>query len=917
VTGQVIRAWDARGHAFRMAYDPARRPVQRYVATGGAAEVLVELSVYGEGQPAANLCGREYRHYDMAGYQENSRYDYAGNLLATVRQLAAGYHESVDWTPLAGLRTAASLDAAAAGAGLIPAGDGGRDTFAASTVYDALNRPIQLTAPHNPAMRPDVVRPGYDQAGLPQQVDVWLQQAAAPAALLDPATASRHAVTGVEYNARGQRLSVSSGNGVTCGYFYDPQTFRLTQLTTTRPGSFAAAQQTVQDLAYYYDPVGNVTRIADSADIQDVIFFRNQRVEPSASYSYDPLYRLISATGREHLGQTGAALSAPAQVANDDSFRTGLPQPGDGNAMGTYTETYGYDALGNLLAMAHQVSSGNWTRRYNYSEPSQIDAAQTGSRLSATSLPGDPAGGPFSGGYQHDQHGNMTTMPHLTTLTWDEDDRLRSTARQAAAGGGVPQTAYYCYDGGGQRVRKITDTQAAAGGSATRKTERIYLGGVEIYREYAADGSTVSVQRETLHVTDGARTAALVETRTAGTDPGPAQQVRYQYGNHLDSAALELDDNAAVVSYEEYFPFGSTSYQAVASQTEVPKRYRYTGKERDEENDLYYHGARYYAPWLGRWASCDPAGLADGIGRYTYARDNPVRMTDPDGRQSAEGGGDPKKPDEGADPDTPVPIKTIEERKEHADLAYDLAAFDAEAAKYLRSLSLRGAADDLRQALVGFFERDARREMEVATSYFILALAPVAPTPEGEPLLHVDLQSMFVRNESPPGLRAFNSLDSQFSLVLKDKALLTNEKISSWLHQPDWLELAIGHEPAAGVTLSVHYLDPGDLDQVSPSGLTAHVQPSIQADIADVALKARIGGKLRNIVEFKVTGALQYDIFANQWQGQIQAGAELHLTDETWSAVFQYSKPLLLNGWRPSEWHELPPSYGIGILRHY
>ncbi len=68
--------------------------------------------------------------------------------------------------------------------------------------------------------------------------------------------------------------------------------------------------------------------------------------------------------------------------------------------MGTYTETYSYDAVGNILAMAHQVGSGGWTRRYSYAEPSQIVAAETGNRLSATSLPGDPAAGPYSGAYQ-------------------------------------------------------------------------------------------------------------------------------------------------------------------------------------------------------------------------------------------------------------------------------------------------------------------------------------------------------------------------------------------------------------------------------------------------------------------------------------------------------------------------------------
>jgi RHS repeat-associated protein len=227
----------------------------------------------------------------------------------------------------------------------------------------------------------------------------------------------------------------------------------------------------------------------------------------------------------------------------------------------------------------------------------------------------------------------MTLMPHLAALRWDEDDRLRSTVRQAA-GSGTPQTAYYVYDGGGQRVRKTTDRPASADQAPGRKSERIYLDHIEIYREYAADGTTITLERETLHVSDGDKPVALVETRTTGTDKAPAQLVRYQYGNHLGSAVLELDDQSDIISYEEYFPFGSTSYQAVAAQTGVPKRYRYTGKERDEENDLYYHGARYYAPWLGRWTSADPAGPHEALSLFVYVQNNPIRLTDPNGRWS-------------------------------------------------------------------------------------------------------------------------------------------------------------------------------------------------------------------------------------------------------------------------------------------
>src|SRR5258708_1386790 len=131
---------------------------------------------------------------------------------------------------------------------------------------------------------------------------------------------------------------------------------------------------------------------------------------------------------------------------------------------------------------------------------------------------------------------------------------------------------------------------------------------------------------------DDKQRIALVETKsiTNPNDDSAEQLVRYQFGNHLGSASLELNDNAVVISYEEYYPYGSTSYQAVNKDIKAAaKRYRYTGKERDEESGLYYHGARYYAPWLGRWVSIDPI---ESINLYCYALCCPTRFFDPTGR---------------------------------------------------------------------------------------------------------------------------------------------------------------------------------------------------------------------------------------------------------------------------------------------
>jgi len=87
-----------------------------------------------------------------------------------------------------------------------------------------------------------------------------------------------------------------------------------------------------------------------------------------------------------------------------------------------------------------------------------------------------------------------------------------------------------------------------------------------------------------------------------------------------------------LVNREDFTPYGETSFGSFAK-----KRYRYTGKERDEESGLYYHGARYCVPWLGRWTSADSAGFVDGPNLYCYVSDNPVKFTDPSGTEVKSG----------------------------------------------------------------------------------------------------------------------------------------------------------------------------------------------------------------------------------------------------------------------------------------
>ena len=628
VAGKPIRAWNSRGHAFRTTYDRLRRPTANYVRGHDTAnpsrELLFEATVYGDRHPQAaalNLRGKPFKVFDSAGVVTSVRYDFKGNLRESARELSRDYKQRTDWSsiePHLNVGPSATLNVNAvtqASALLLES----TPPFTSSTTYDALNRPTELTTPDN-----SVIRPTYNEANLLERVEANLRGAATITTF----------VNDIDYNAKGQRevieYRVKDNSGadkvVRTRYTYDRDTFRLTYLKTERP-HFPSTERVLQDLHYTYDPAGNITHIRD--DAQPKIYFNGQVVDPHNEYTYDAIYRLIAATGREHIGQAGQ----PRPYSYNDVPCINLAHPHDGQKMRNYNEHYDYDQVGNILHMIHSAASnGSWTRTYAYTEASLIESGRKSNRLSNTTV-----GTSTTEAYRYDRpdglHGNMTKMPHLQIMEWDFEDQLRMTQRQAVNAEDEEglqhqgEQTYYVYDAAGQRVRKVTEY------AGTKKNERIYLGGFELYREHT--GTNAGLVRETLHIMDDKQRIALVETRNNVDDGSPTQLIRFQFTNHLGTATLELNRQARVISYEEYSPYGSTTYQAVDKAIKASaKRYQYTGKERDEESGVYYHGARYYAPWLGRWASCDPAGMVDGVNIYLYAQLNPLANRDANGRQS-------------------------------------------------------------------------------------------------------------------------------------------------------------------------------------------------------------------------------------------------------------------------------------------
>ena len=78
----------------------------------------------------------------------------------------------------------------------------------------------------------------------------------------------------------------------------------------------------------------------------------------------------------------------------------------------------------------------------------------------------------------------------------------------------------------------------------------------------------------------------------------------------------------------EYDVFG-----AIRNETGTSDNTRkFTGKEFDADSNLYYYGARYYDPYIGRFTQRDP--IADGVNWYAYTYNNPLAFVDPTGMRS-------------------------------------------------------------------------------------------------------------------------------------------------------------------------------------------------------------------------------------------------------------------------------------------
>jgi RHS repeat-associated protein len=583
-----LRTWDERNHELQYFYDSIHRPTETKVMGGEglALNNIFDKIIYGESiinPELNNLRGKVYKYYDTGGLIETPEYDFKGQVKVTKRRLFKDYKSTANWID-------ANLE-----------NDLEIVEYKYENVTDALDRITKQTAPDG-----SIIRPTYNQAGLLSSETI--QKNGQPLAI--------SFIKKIDYNEKRQRNKIVYGNDVTTKFYYDKETFNLNRLET-----FRANNQVIQNLNYTYDAVGNIIVIEDKAI--PINFFANAVIEPKSEYTYDALYRLAKATGREN----NAALNfGNCDNWNDNPFKNAM-NAGDPMAVRNYTQQYDYDQVGNILEMKHLAIGGNWTRNYQYENANN--------RLLSTSIGNSSSNANYTKYKHHTKHGYLEEMPHLEVINWNFKEQVLHTSRQNCTADNIPVLTYYQYDGNGQRIRKVTENSTALGGIPTKKEERIYLAGYELFKKYT--GSDAGLERSSLSLMDEGHRFVTIETRNNIDDGSAVELVRYQLHNHQGSAALELDGSfdANVISYEEFHPFGTTAYQANnATIKSTAKRYRFTGMERDDETGLEYHSARYYVPWLGRWLSADPTNINDGVNLYRYCNNSPCMKTDKSGKQA-------------------------------------------------------------------------------------------------------------------------------------------------------------------------------------------------------------------------------------------------------------------------------------------
>lgn len=350
-----------------------------------------------------------------------------------------------------------------------------------------------------------------------------------------------------------------------------------------------------QKMSYLYNPRGWLSQINDPDNVTALSAFGMQlsynEVGTGKQFNGNIAY-----TSWQTMVPGGSGLFQQKQsfTYTYDALNR-LENAGYNNALSEgnkFNEALTYDKMGNILTLKRKdVTTTNVYRNdftYNYT------SGGTGSRLWSVA---DIGTANQDGSYTYDGNGNVLsdTRNQVTGTVYNLLNLPQTLVRP------VPGNITYFYDATGSKLRK-----SAPGGT------RDYIGGIEY------NGTAIE----------------QIATEEGRAIPNGTAAYTYQYAikDHLGNTRAMVDQNGVITQVQDYYAFGLEMNPGNGYTASPDNRYKYNGKEKQDETGLYDYGARFYDPVIGRWMMVDP--LADMYRRwspYNYGVDNPIRFIDPDG----------------------------------------------------------------------------------------------------------------------------------------------------------------------------------------------------------------------------------------------------------------------------------------------
>ena len=409
-------------------------------------------------------------------------------------------------------------------------------------------------------------------------------------------------VTRTAYDAADRLVEVTYPDGSTVGYEYNERGLlaRITGFVDQIDYVATGQRQTIT----YANGVATRYTYDARQRLMHLQTFRAQTILQELGYSFDGANNVVAiADGR---AQRSALNDQSQQFTYDSLYRLT-------RAAGAYGQIdYGYDRIGNLV------------QKQSTAPDPALDLGEL--------RYGENGAGPhaltFAGGlrYDYDANGNLVRKGD-TVYTWNARNHLVAVEDSALK-------ASFVYDADGERVKQtvregdVVTTTLYAGPNVEVRGDELLFFVFDNTQRVAQISQPFAPERLLTGFADPPRYAT----------PPTVQARRWYVSDHLGSASLLLDEAGQLVTEMAYYPFGLTRYETGADRTP----YQFTDKELDATG-LYYHGARYYDPLVGRFISVDPL-YAEQPGRgvetpqalnlYAYALNNPLRYIDPDGYES-------------------------------------------------------------------------------------------------------------------------------------------------------------------------------------------------------------------------------------------------------------------------------------------